>query len=144
LRAVPGIHRLQQGGGFVTRLLLQRREDGVARFGECQQALPAVVRARRAHQPAGRLEALEDAAEVACVQPQVMHQVACDDARALGQFVQHADVGKRQFAAEVRVEYADAAGEEAVEAAHRLDGFGRNGVGEGGGRHRRFCSQQLA
>ena len=46
---------------------------------------------------------------------------------AVREFVQHAHLGQRQLAAQVRVQHADALGVEAVEAAQGLDLRGRDG-----------------
>ena len=67
-------------------------------------------------------QALQQAAEVAEVEVEVGAELARGARAALADLVEHARLRQRERAAEVaRLQRADAAGVEAVEAAHRID-----------------------
>ena len=130
LRAGEGA---EQAGGFVARLLLQRREGGVAGSVRRSRLCRASAGEGRALEPARDLEAAQDAAEVAGVQrrgrarsrwPPAGHGAPVRTAPAPRSATGRCP-GTGRARRSLRVE--------AVEAAHRLDCFGGLGRGEGSG-----------
>ena len=69
-----------------------------------------------------RFEAAQDAAQIAGVEPEIAAEVGGGRRLAVGQLVEHAQLGQRERAVEVAVaERADLAGVEAVEGADGVD-----------------------
>ena len=89
--------------------------------------LPRVRRGRLAAHIAATNEALQDAAQVPGIEPELGRELARGDRRAVRELVEDAHLGKRPGAVQQPlVQHADAPRVEAVEPADRLDaGAGR-------------------
>src|SRR3954470_16829065 len=123
--------RCEHLAGDATRALIERGERLAALRRERQPYAPGVVpRALALHQ-ALALQALQQAAEVAEVDVEFGAELAGRTFAALADLVEHARLGQRERQAEVaRLQHADAARIEAVEAPHRVDmGHARSSAG---------------
>jgi multidrug efflux pump subunit AcrA (membrane-fusion protein) len=98
------------------------REPLTSALGDRQQALAAVAVRGRLDDQLARLEAAQDAAEIARVHSQILGELAGGRLVALRELVEHARLGEGERAFEPAfLQHADALGVEAVEAPHRGD-----------------------
>ena len=128
-RPLRGIRKAgQQGANLLARSCIERGEGGMARLGQGQPDLAPVGRGWLARKQAVALEALEDAAEIAEIEPQFPPKFRGREVVALGEFVEHARLGQREAAGQqALLQDADDA---RVAAGEPPDGG--DAVGEGG------------
>src|SRR4051812_26714782 len=133
-QALHRLHGADQALTLAARQAAKHRRDLVARARIEQRMRLAALRRERKHagarilrralsaQQAAALEALQQAAEVACVEIQVGGQLARAAFAALADLADQARLGQRIRAAEQpRAQGADTACVESVETAHRID-----------------------
>ena len=88
----------------------------------------SVVAGGRTREPALCAETLEDAAEIALVEPELTREVRGADAAVMRELVHHAHFGERERTIQQSfVEHADALRVEAVEASRGFDLAGEHG-----------------
>ena len=107
---------------LVARARVQRRERVVAPAGQGEEALPAVgLRAGALEQPA-LLEAAQDAAQIARIEPELSPERARGDGVLMRELVEDAPLGQGERAGQIAlVQEADLPRVEAIEPPHRGD-----------------------
>ena len=137
-RPTRAVEARQHRANLPLRTALEGREHPPAGRGEPQVPAPCVGGRGGACKQSLRLKALEDAAEISAVEPQLARQLGSHDARAMRDLVHHPHFGQGVGTVEEALrQHADAAGVIAIEGAHLTDLFVRD-------RHRRHLGQSAA
>src|SRR5207249_7214873 len=104
---------------------LERRERRAPALGQGEEALPRIGGRGFLPDQLELLEAAQDPAEIAGIEPELARDFGRGRARARFELVKNARLGERERAVEPgRLQHADALGIETVEAAHGCDTFG--------------------
>jgi hypothetical protein len=74
--------------------MVEGREGGAAQRGQGQEALPGIQRAGGAPDQAARLEALEEAAEIAGIEAKIADECARSRIFPVGQVLEHPGLGQ--------------------------------------------------
>jgi hypothetical protein len=123
-------------------MLFDRRKSLPPARRDRQQALPRVGLGALADDQPARLEAAQDAAQVAGIEAEILGEFGRGRPVAMDDLVEHPRFGERERALQPAfLQHADALGVEAVEAPHAGDALARRGLGHGAapGWLREYC-----
>ena len=130
LRRIASVR--QQRGDVLVGLQLDRRKALAPARRDGEQVLAAVMGRRLAHDQAARLEAAQDAAEIAGVEPEILGDLRRGRLVAMHDLVEHARLAERELAlVDALMQQPDALRVETVEAPHGGDAVGKRSIVHG-------------